>query len=309
MKKWFITPDGSRVEIAQAMEKGLLSPFYPRPFLEMCAQEREWTGEPSTTQLINGTRLEYLKLTTDYALDPSDMAFAALGTRTHKMLEDIQTRLTFNEEKMHQDDISGIVDLLELQPDGSWWLEDYKTWGSFKVGKALGLVKRERPVLDEAGAPVLLKSGPNKGKPKTAAYYVQDPAKVDMEDVIWQLNRYRLMSEAALREPVRALKTFIFVRDGGTYMAKNRGIDRTTYYLDVPFREDRVVRQYFEAKKEALLGALGRRRMPPRCSDYECWDGRRCLGYCPVADACRAEGDNPYLQAGAEELDEDAASA
>ncbi|GAG88317.1 unnamed protein product, partial [marine sediment metagenome] len=44
--------------------------------------EREWTGEASTTQLLNGTMYSFLKIIQPYIVDPDDMAFAIHGTRT-----------------------------------------------------------------------------------------------------------------------------------------------------------------------------------------------------------------------------------
>lgn len=95
--------------------------------------------------LLNPTRLEYLKLTKDYAIDPTDRAFALLGTRHHKRLELVAKKIEglIAEKKLDSDEVqkhSGILDLLEpdeLQ-DGYYKLIDYKSWGSFMVALILG---------------------------------------------------------------------------------------------------------------------------------------------------------------------------
>ena len=296
MLKWFTSPAGDQIEIQKCLRYGLLSEYYPLPFLKMCAAERIWKGTPSVTQLINGTRMEYLKLTTDYAIDPSDMAFAVIGTRAHKKLEDFDTDISFPEEKLSMADITGTMDLLERQPNGDWWLQDYKTWGSFKVAKCLGIKKKEKSLLDNKGNPVFLKSGKNKGKPKTEKIFSRDPKAVDMTDTILQLNRYRMMAEEALQEPIKVMRVFVFVRDGNTYVADGRGITEKTYYIDVPFNDDLMIDLYFEKKKHHLLLALERKIMPGPCTKIENWEGRRCQGYCAVSEACKAIGDNPYLE-------------
>ncbi len=296
MLKWFVSPAGDQIEIQKCLRYGLLSEYYPLPFLKMCASERIWEGKLSVTQSINGTRMEYLKLTADYAIDPSDMAFAIIGARGHKKLEDFDTDISFPEEKLCMADITGTMDLLEQQPNGDWWLQDYKTWGSFKVAKCLGIKKKEKPLLDDTGNPVLLKSGKNKGKPKTEKIFSRDPKAVDMTEAILQLNRYRMMAEEALQEPIRVMRVFAIVRDGNTYIANSRGITEKTYYIGIPFKDDKMIDEYFEMKKNHLLIALERKIMPGLCTELECWEGRRCQGYCSVSDTCRAVGDNQHLE-------------
>ncbi|GAI25908.1 unnamed protein product, partial [marine sediment metagenome] len=85
------------------------------------ARQRLWTGKPSTTQLINGTRLELLKITTDYFIDPQKLAFALLGTKHHEDLEDADFLV---EEKLEDKDMTGIMDFWDDQEET---LYDYKT--------------------------------------------------------------------------------------------------------------------------------------------------------------------------------------
>ncbi len=116
--KSFICPDGVMRQTSDCLAQ------CPRkegrclslPTLTELGNAREWTGTPSTTQLLNPTRLEYLKIVHDYAIDPFERAFALLGTRHHRRLELVAKRIEglYAEKKLGLDkDISGVLDLLE----------------------------------------------------------------------------------------------------------------------------------------------------------------------------------------------------
>src|SRR4030043_1655835 len=92
MLKWFISPTGEKLLVKDCLEKGLLSNYFTLAYLNACASIREWTGKASTTQLIDGTRLSYLKLLVPYAEDPDESAFKILGTRTHASLEIVKSQ-------------------------------------------------------------------------------------------------------------------------------------------------------------------------------------------------------------------------
>ena len=255
---YLLCPDKNKIEVAQCLtECRLEHRCLTLPTLKTITQDREWKGIPSTTQLINGTMQEYLKIIHPYTVDPQDRAFALLGTRHHQTLElsGGLAELPIGEE------ITSTVDLVEIT-DGLVELYDYKTWGSYRVAKALGLEKI--------------------GKDQ----YRVNPAQVDMDEVTLQLNHYRIQVEEHTQLKVNALYTQITVRDGGTYLAKGRGINKNIYLLPVAIWSDEVVRAYFDHKKEALLHALEHQEMPELCSSSESWDGRRCEGYCEVAPFC-----------------------
>lgn len=317
MIRWFLDSAGNKLDIKDCLEKGLLSERFPLAYLNMCANQREWTGKPSTTMLINGTRYTYLQILTDYAVDPASMAFAVLGTRSHGKLENFTPKKSFAELSIPEQEITGIADLLEQQPDGTWWLTDYKTWGSYKASLALGLVKKQRPMLDKNGQRVLYKSSGNnykKGNPRTETYYQRDESAVDMFEAELQLNRYRVVIEEYFDIPIAKMKVFVIVRDGGTFVAQNRGVTNNVYYIDIKRLPDDEVKEYFEDKKDVLLGAIDgyieesqycqesidpfdilKRNCPSVCNKQESWDGRRCQGYCGVSEICKNMGDNPYL--------------
>jgi len=317
MLKWFISPTGEKLLVSECLEKGLLSNYFTLAYLNACASTREWTGKASTTQLIDGTRLSYLKLLVPYAEDPDESAFKILGTRTHARLEKLTPKKSFTELSIPETEISGIADLLEEQPNGEWWLTDYKTSGTFAVMLALGLVKKKRPAFDESGNPILyVKSGSwgKAGSQKMEDYFEVDESKKDLKTYKLQLNKYRKEIENYFDIKISRLKIFFTVRDGGLESARKYGIDKKTYYIDVPFMDNQDVDVYFNAKNEALLKALEGYNnalectnsaleykekalfefIPDVCKTDECWGGNRCKK-CYVLEICQKAG-NPYLK-------------
>ena len=143
-----------------------------RSYLRLVSNERPWKGKPSTTQLINGTKLAFLKLTKDFARSPDDSAFMIHGTKGHGNLEAAEDDLSMLEEKFTDDENdTGIADVIEMEFKKTI-LVDYKTSGSYKVAKALGF-----SVITEATGEYhykmvdkdtgeIYKSGPRKGSSK-----------------------------------------------------------------------------------------------------------------------------------------------
>jgi len=243
---------------------------------------RPWTGKPSTTQLINPTLLEYLKLTCNYFVDPDSMSFLFIGSKAHKLLEGSDTNVSILEERFEDEDMTGIADCYE-EEDGKAMLTDYKTWGSYRIAKALGIyVKKHDEPTGE-----YYKTGDKKGQPKTkvVSEIIHDPTKSDNIDSTLQLNRYRLFYQAEGYH-VDGMQVQVFVRDGGTFLARQRGIFRNIYVLDIPYVDDLEIRLYFDHKREALLDALATHTMPDQCDESERWDGVRCKRFCPVNNFC-----------------------
>jgi hypothetical protein len=100
-----------------------------------------------------------------------------------------------------------------------------------------------------------------------------------------QLNRYRLFLEDA-GMPVDRMQIECIVRDGGTWMATDRGVDRSMYLIPVRPLQDGDVRDYFERKGTALVSAVSFKQTPPPCTPEETWKGRRCLDFCDVWNFC-----------------------
>lgn len=286
MRTGFICPNGSTVTFDQCMAR---CPWGDRCLTKSTlfhlSKVRPWTGKPSTTQLVNPTRIEYLKLTHDYQTRPRDMAFALLGTRVHLGLADADTDVSILEARLEDEFTSGTPDCYELEPgtDGGV-LTDYKTWGSYRVARALGIVKVRTP--DPTGA-VYKRSGNGyrAGDPKMVNRFERDPNAAKNDDVEWQLNDYRLRFEAQ-GFAVARLQVEAIVRDGGTQTARNRGVTDLIYLIPVRILPDHMVRDYFEEKRAALLHHLDTKTLPPECTDDECWEGRRCRYYCDVWTYC-----------------------
>ena len=261
----------------------------PVTYLQLVCREREWKGIPSVTQLLQGTREAYLKITSDFIADPQGATFRVLGTRGHTALE-IDNDFSFTEEHFSGDNLQGTADLLEKQENGEWWLIDHKTAGSYKVAKAIGLVKMEELLTDENGTPLKHKNG----KPKKKVWYESTPESIkardiDIHDWIYQLNAYRIEMEERLKEKISRLFIFAVVRDGGTFSAKNRGVMENFYYIPIPIVDDAVIKAYFSTKRNMLVHALETKTMPPECSPEECWNGRKCE-LCEVAAVCASHG-------------------
>lgn len=287
--RFFDCPDGERRPIEDCLthcprpEGRCLS----LPTLVSISQQREWTGKPSTTQLINGTRLAYLQITEDYAIDPFDRAFALLGTRHHARLEKVTQKLNALGEEQLGGSITGILDLLvedELTEGEAYELWDYKTSGSYKVVKCLGLVGRKAP-----SGETYQKTGRwgNAGDPKTATIWEPKANAVDMWEWEYQFNHYRTKVEL-LGFPVSKMFAQVTVRDGGTITATSRGITQSIYKIPIRHIPDEVITEYFQRKFVALQDALVSQTMPPPCDPDESWNGRRCRGFCDVAEFCKA---------------------
>lgn len=276
MIKYFICPDGIKVEIEKCLTKCRMAErCLSLPTLRSIAQQRPWKGKPSTTQLIKGTREAYIEIIfDDLEEDPDDCMFRFLGTKVHLNLEEL-TGDMLAEEKMEDKDLTGIFDLYDHEEK---CLYDYKTSGSYKIAKALGLKEIDIPVPGE-----FFKSGPRKGQQKTQKKIVQKEP--DCRDWELQLNKYRLMIEDA-GFPVERIKIEAIVRDGGTYLAKQRGIVKNSYIIPIRKLPDEEVKEYFADKSKALLDAISKKEMPPICSEDERWGGNKCKGYCIACKHC-----------------------
>ena len=259
--KAYNCPDGVTRPISQCLEK------CPRtegrclrlPTLYEVGHDRQWTGKASTTQLLNPTRMEFLKITRDYSINPKSRAFALLGSRHHYRLEQAGKKLegmgVEAVEKHLDGDETGILDLLEPDElkEGSFVLTDYKTWGSFAVAKFMG-------VSDSNGD-------------------------YERKQTTLQLNNYRLKVEA-LAFPVSRMLIQATVRDGNTKSAYINKIDDPMPMIPVERLEDNYVREYFLTKSFALLSALKKSVLPEMCPFQERWGGKRCRKFCDVAKFC-----------------------
>lgn len=285
MLEWFKCPDKEIIPVKDCLTKCRMGErCLTLPTLNLIAQEREWTGTASTTQLLNGTMYTFLKITQPYVIDPDSMAFALLGTKHHQRLDEVAKALNLPSEIPLTDEDRDIFDLLEPE-NGAWTLTDYKTWGSYRVAKALGIVQTGKKP-DPSGA-VYKTSGKwgAAGSPKMVGVFQSMPQQADNWDTELQLNRYRLMlEERGLK--IGRMQVQITVRDGGLAVAYGRGLERNIYTVPVKRLVDSDVLGYFQSKSKDLAYALENKTWTEPCDNRECWEGRRCADYCEVAMYC-----------------------
>lgn len=282
--KWFICPDAGTIHFKDCLNEGgcrMNNRCATRSYLKLAAQERHWTGKPSTTQLIQGTMCSFLKLTKEYAVAPDSKAFMINGTNGHAKLEEAGDGDEYSklEEVFSNSDISGISDVIE-EENNILKLMDYKVSGSYKVQKALGWTTVDQET-DE-----VYKTGKRKGERKTIKILVQNPEKADIEDWALQLNKYRIEYEKKYGKKISRLQVQIIVRDGNTYIARSRGVFRNVYLIEIPIIDDKIIIEYFEKKKNALLKAMAQGYWNEICTDKENWEGLKCAKYCEVAEHC-----------------------
>lgn len=292
MLEQFKCPDGQIIEVSACLAKCRMAErCVTLPTLALISQEREWNGTASTTQLLNGTMYEYLKLTKPYCVDPDSRAFMLQGTKHHKGLEEVAKELGLASEiPLSVDrDIFDLLENEEIELDGetvnTFVLTDYKLWGSFKVAKALGMTKMGKKP-DPSGE--LYKTTGRWGKagtPKMIDYFGIVEENKDLWEAEYQLNRYRIKL-ADLGIHIYRMQLQVTVRDGGLLIAHNRGLNRNIYKIPVKKLPDEDVIGFFKYKNDNLQYALKYGWSTP-CTTPECWgDDVRCKRYCDVAKYC-----------------------
>lgn len=291
MLEWYRCPDGQNIPVKECLAYPYGSCRLPErcltyPTLTKIAEEREWTGEPSTTQLLNGTMMEFLKLTQPYTVDPDSRTFALLGTRHHELLEEIAKTLNLPSEVALTGEDRDILDLLEPAGDGTYILTDYKTWGSYRVAKAIGLIEvGKKPDPNGAVYKTTTKWG-KAGSIKQVSVFQEMPSETDNFEAELQLNHYRILFEEKCNRKISKMRIQATIRDGGLAVARGRGLDRNTKMITVARLNDGDVLAYFREKRKALLLALEQGSWTSPCNEQECWDGVRCQSYCDVAMFC-----------------------
>lgn len=281
----FICPDGHTVKIEECLSECRLNgtSYVPcgrclsKPTLNSISQQRKWTGIPSTTQLLKGTREAYLELTHNYAIDPRNSLFMLNGTRSHDYLEQFVTGEDLAEIRLDDGTSTGAFDFYSTENGGT--LFDYKLYGSWKVAKILGLYTKRVPTGE------VYKTGAKKGQPKFRNE-IRSGGPRHRLDLAIQLNDYRMKIEKELQKPVANLVCEVIVRDGNTYIATQRGITSPGYLVPINKISDVWVERYMKKKAGDLVKALETKTMPPPCRHSETWGGTKCERYCNVAQFC-----------------------
>jgi len=280
MQIGFICPDGKTTLFEDCFKKCRMNEkCVSSPTLRALSKQRLWVGLPSTTQLIAGTRYSLLKIIKNYYENPQALAFALLGTKVHGSLED--NDIEGNSEIAFIDKAqSGIADYYDSQECTLW---DYKTSGAFKVNKALGLVSHK--IQDPSGERYKRSGkGYKSGDIKKITVWDKNKDFADKWEWALQTNRYAIWLEDDNR-PVKQIKIEVIVRDGGLKSAAMYGIERNIVIINIPILDKKYVLDYFDRKINMLRLAIAS-SWAPRCNAKECWDGRKCEGYCPVRHFC-----------------------
>ena len=284
MLEKFTCPDGVECTIEQCLAECRLKSVLEcgrcisRRILAAVSKQRTWNGVPTVTQLITGTRAEYLKITRGYAANPQSLVAAYFGSKCHASLEDISLGLLCEMRlKDPTDTYSGQFDCYDVEEQV---LYDTKTFGSFKTAQVLGLEKVKTPIVDPVTGEV---ETTKTGRMKYRTHYVRGVRL--MRDVTLQLNAYRIMLEHA-GYPVKEMRLEVIVRDGGTWIANDRGVDRNALLVKVNRVDDRLLQKFMLEKAKLLSDAVNSNKMPPPCRPIECWGGLKCKGYCSVKKFC-----------------------
>lgn len=271
----------------------------PRRTLRLISRGRDIKGF-TITELLNGAREVYLKRTTDYTINPQTRMFAVIGTKGHGVLEEHTGLDELTEERLYYDmkiecycnndkncklcegtgyiKISGQLDYYD--PEEATLL-DTKTAGSYKVAKAKGIKMVDVPT----GG--VYKSGAKKGQPKTRKES-KTGFQRDVFDWAVQLNFLQNMLEKVLPKgyEIKHRKIEAIVRDGGTMIAQSRGIFKNAYLIPIGRISEYWLNKWLKIKVDALKKAFATGEVPKKCSRRESWNGRKCQGYCDVAETC-----------------------
>ena len=264
------------------------------PYLRFVSDERPYQGI-SPSRAGTGPRKILLEQTTNYAVDPDGRAWAASGVATHQKLSIHKfTDNILAEEPISDELMKGIPDALmeDEDRDGMYLLGDYKNWGSFKVAKAKGIIKKTIEILDpKTGKPLRFKTGKRAGQIKTRQEIAIDPSKIDLRGEEYQLNRYRIFFEKA-GFPISRMAIQVLTRDGKTMIAFSRGIMQTIYIIPIRRLPDKEVLDFYAELDREVKEAF-KVKWARKCNGFEAWDDgkgkyRRCEPqWCEVFFACQ----------------------
>lgn len=291
----FICPDKEKIKFEDCFKECRIREDLPcgrckaLPFLRKAAKQREWKGEPSTTQLLTGTREAWLKITSKYYIDPDDKVYAMLGTQVHSVLDKFGKGDNLTEERLRDEICSGAFDFYDGETQT---LYDYKTWGSYKVQKALGIACKEVPIIDDFTEEVIVKkTGKNKGEPKTQKIWVNGDmaSRTDaLLETSIQMSNYRdkLLEVLPGGYTVKNMAVQVISRDSGLMVSVRRGIEEKAPLLPINGVSKRWVNKYLGRKKQMLFEAL-EKGYAPICRKKESWYGKKCERYCEVSEQCK----------------------
>lgn len=294
---------GVEYSLDELKKENPLTDTFPTIVLDQLSNTREWSGVPHVTDLCIDTREAFLKYSYNYTEDADHAIRMAMGSIRHaSILSGELTEVTFENV-----DVTGSADLFDVRPNGDLYLTDIKFYSSYSVAKHLGITTEKKPLVNDQGNISYYKNG----KQKMKTYVIFQPPQKNY--VTLQLNIYAYFLEKLIKENkvlqkklfdagahiyanidhdkiFDKLAVFMYVTDGGTWMAKNRGIYRNSYY-DNEIDLIPGIGPIIETKVSALKTALAKGVCPPMCKDIYCMDDRyKCNNFCPVRDICSKIG-------------------
>lgn len=274
--KYFSCPDGSTIEIKQCYKECRMKErCMCLPALKAVGNQRKWTGKPSVTQLLKGTRESYLQIINDTTIDPFKQIASMIGTNSHSLMENNSPNGWLSEVRLEDDITSGQFDAVDLKNKTLW---DFKFFGAYKIAMVLG--HRPRWIADG-----VYQRGANKGKTKWVQKFEEGGVKDTLEIAI-QLSYYRkLLKEHGV--DIDKIKVQICLRGGLDKTAKSYGLDKQAYVIDIFPLSEHLVSRYMQAKYNALMKALQTNTMPDICKPKDRWSNdRKCKEYCNVNMFC-----------------------
>ncbi len=278
----FICPSGQEVPIHQCLlqcQESQRCMFLPTLRAVSNSLQRN-LDKPSITELLTGTREQYLKKTCGYAVNPKQQLYALHGSAVHTLNERHTEGNMLSEERLYSESTSGQLDLYgQILTNDDGTLGDLKITSSYKLMKALGIYKVDVDTGD------VYKTGAKKGQPKTRKELRFDGVRHVFEWA-FQLNCYRMLLESHGYE-VKSMVIQALCRDSGLRIAAERGITQPLYLIPIHRISNRWLERYIKAKTERLSQALETDTIPNLCSNRETWNGRKCESYCPVAKQCQ----------------------
>lgn len=256
----FICPDGEKIRFEDCFSECRLKDSLPAerckalPFLRRVSWQRKWNGNPSVTELLQGTREMWLKITCTYYINPDNRTYALLGTGIHGVLEKLTEGDHLSEERLIGDICSGQFDFYDGQAQ---ILYDYKTWGSYKLKNLNNPAQRASSLLQTS----------------------------------IQLSYYRDILKEHLPEgySIKKLAVQVINRDGGTWISFSRGISERSPLIILHGVSSHWVKKYLSKKRQMLEQAL-KNDYAPLCRRIETWNGKKCKGFCDVSEICEFLG-------------------
>jgi hypothetical protein len=252
----FICPDGEAVSLEDCFRECRIKHLFQTgrckalPFLKRAGKDRPWDGKLSSTQILTGTREILLKVTKPYHINPSRKVAAIIGTNTHNILYRL-TDSTYAEETLYNELIKGTYDMYDPE---TGTLYDYKTWGAWKIVKALSEDTSQR-------ADALF-------------------------DVTVQMNQYRILLKQKYPQlEIKQLAVQVISRETNLKTTRQMGLMDDAPVILIPEIDSSIIERY-QAVKNICVQKAFLTDWAPLCRERETWGGKKCSGYCDVSHIC-----------------------